>query len=751
MGTVLGGDIFMYNYVKKHTMMGKENKDHTIFLKTLMLGIAISFLIDKIWWRTNSGAVHAALDLTCIVFNMSLFFVVWNKYDNSPLSSRLIAFGLLATSIFDTLHVYNLSALGISIYSKSDLAIRFWVFGRLTEMIMIFIASFNFRNKEIKLGKRINLIISLLLPTAFSYISINYRYTLPELYNENGLTTEKILLELVIVILAIASLLRHRKKVNERGYVSYKYLSIALLFIIPTELFGMLYKSRVSVLIVYAHVFRIMYCYFLHKSIFQGSINYTLEELQKSKKRLSDILDAIPIGIKTFDNNLKLDFANKEFEDLFGCKREEIIGLSSNEINSIFNNTNILNLIGENKETKNAIETFIRKDDKDIKLQVDTKKIEDGMLLIIKDIVKEQEINNLNIQTQTILNSMQSPAFICDNDYNIVSVNKAYEELIGLTSEKLFGMNLMEMYRIINYSSAQLISDTSESNIFQDHFEGTFTSGYGIKKSVIVNKSDILNIYGASVGKILVLTDVTGLRERQEKVLHQEKLALLGQMGAIIVHETRNFLTTIKGCGQLIMATADQSKVIEYAAKINTSTDEVNRIISDFLSLSKPRQAVLEEIAVCDLLESVKSIIETSSLITGVDIEFIYNIDERYILCDEAQIKQIVLNLCKNAVEAMAEVSKPKLTIEAGIIEESSNIYIKVSDNGRGMSKETLEKIGTPFFTTKQSGTGLGLSVCYDLIKQQGGWINIDSVEGVGTTFTINLTGFEDEDEDESA
>lgn len=245
MGTVLGGDIFMYNYVKKHTMMGKENKDHTIFLKTLMLGIAISFLIDKIWWRTNSGAVHAALDLTCIVFNMSLFFVVWNKYDNSPLSSRLIAFGLLATSIFDTLHVYNLSALGISIYSKSDLAIRFWVFGRLTEMIMIFIASFNFRNKEIKLGKRINLIISLLLPTAFSYISINYRYTLPELYNENGLTTEKILLELVIVILAIASLLRHRKKVNERGYVSYKYLSIALLFIIPTELFGMLYKSRV--------------------------------------------------------------------------------------------------------------------------------------------------------------------------------------------------------------------------------------------------------------------------------------------------------------------------------------------------------------------------------------------------------------------------------------------------------------------------------------------------------------------------
>jgi PAS domain S-box-containing protein len=735
----------MYNYVKKYIMIGKEEKDHTVFLKTMMLGIIISFLISKTWWSTNSGAVHAALDLTCVVFNMSLFFVVWNKYDNSPLSSRLIAFGLLATSIFDTLHVYNLSSLGISINSKSDLSIRFWVLGRLTEMIMIFIASFNFANKEIRLGKNINLIISLLLPAAISYVSINYRYALPALYKDKGVTTEKILLELFIVVLAIASLLRHRKRIKERGCVSYKYLSIALLFIIPTEFLGMLYKSGVPALIVYAHVFRIMYCYFLYKSIFQGSINYTYEELKKSKKRLSDILDAIPIGIKTFDNNFKLDFANKEFENLFGCKREEIIGLSSNEINNLYKNTNILSLVGENKETKNAIETFIRKDDKDIKLQVDTKKIEDGILLIIKDIGKEQEINNLHIQTETILNSMQSAAFICDNNYNIVSVNRAYEELIGLASERLFGMNLNEIYRMINYTSAQLDLDISESNNFQDHFEGTFTNSYGIKKSVIENRSDILNIYGEPVGKISVLIDVTGLREQQEKVLHQEKLALLGQMGAAIVHETRNFLTTIKGCGQLIMATSNQSKVVEYAAKINTSTDEVNRIISDFLSLSKPRQAVLEEIAACDLLESVKSVIETSSLIRGVDIELIYNIDERYILCDEAQIKQVILNICKNAVEAMAEVSKPKLTIEAGIIEENGNICIKVSDNGRGMSKETLEKIGTPFFTTKQSGTGLGLSVCYDLIKQQGGWIDIVSEEGVGTTFTITLTGIEDE------
>ncbi|MCM0648083.1 ATP-binding protein [Clostridium swellfunianum] len=740
----------MYKHAKKYYNLVKEDKFYIIFLKTMVIGIGIGFLIDRSLWRVNSGAVHAALDLICIVFNMSLFFVVWNKYDSSPLSSRLIAFGLLTTSIYDTLHIYNLNSLGVSSASSSDLSIKFWVLGRLTEIIMIFIASLNFRNKKIKLDKRLILIIFLFLPVAASYIVINYDALFPLLYNDNGLTSIKIILELIIIALAIISLLRHKGKIKERGYVSYKYLSIALIFIIPTEICVMLYKTRTSALIEYAHVFRILYCYFLYKSIFQGSINYTYEELDKSKKRLTDILDAIPIGIKTFDSNLKLDFANKQFENLFGCKREEIIGLSNNEISNIFKNTNILSVVEKNKETKNSIETFLRKDDKNIKLQVESQIIEDGMMLIIKDIEKEQDINTLHIQTHTILNSMQNPSVIIDNNYNIVSVNKSYEELIGLSSDRLIGMNMMKLYKLVNYIYKEVYTDQTENDIHEEHFEGMFTNFIGIKKSVIVRRSDILNVYGNPIGRISVITDITDLREQQEKTLHQEKLALLGQMGAAIVHETRNFLTTIKGCGQLIMATSDQSKVIEYATKIDVNTDEVNRIISDFLSLSKPKQAALEEIAVCDLLESVKSIIETSSLIRGVDIKFIYDIDERYIICDEAQIRQVILNMCKNAVEAMAELSNPILTIEAGIIEENNNIYIKISDNGKGMSKETLEKIGTPFFTTKQSGTGLGLSVCYDLVKQQGGWIDIHSTEGLGTTFTINLPGLED-DEEESA
>jgi PAS domain S-box-containing protein len=326
-------------------------------------------------------------------------------------------------------------------------------------------------------------------------------------------------------------------------------------------------------------------------------------------------------------------------------------------------------------------------------------------------------------------------------------VNKSFEELIGVNEERLVGMNLSELNKLINYSRKQSNEIDCKDYIANEQFEASLTNVYGVKKEMIIHRSNILNIYGKPIGKISVITDVTELKDQQQKILHNEKLALLGQIGAVIVHETRNYLTTIKGCSQLISLTSDQDKIIEYAEKININTDEVNNIISNFLSLSKPKKSIREEVAVSDLVKSLQDTMETSSLIKGVDIHFSCNIDDRYILCDVAQIKQVMLNLCKNAIEAMSELTNPVLTVEAGISEENNYVYIKVSDSGKGMSKEILEKIGTPFFTTKQSGTGLGLSVCFELIKQHGGRIEVNSKEGFGTTFTINLPGLELEEE----
>lgn len=222
-------------------------------------------------------------------------------------------------------------------------------------------------------------------------------------------------------------------------------------------------------------------------------------------------------------------------------------------------------------------------------------------------------------------------------------------------------------------------------------------------------------------------------------LLQQEKLALLGQMGAGIVHETRNYLTTIKGSCQLMEVMTKELNILKHIRKINKSVDEIDNIISKFLYMSKPRDTEREEMSICDLVQSIESLVMSTSFMKKVDVTFEACKEERYLLCDEGQINQVVLNLCKNAVEAMEETADPRLEIVTGYNEKTNEMYIKVTDNGKGMSEEELENIGNAFYTTKKTGTGLGLYLCKQIIKEHEGRIEIISKRGEGASFIVWL------------
>ncbi|MDF2841401.1 MAG: hypothetical protein K0Q99_2173, partial [Clostridia bacterium] len=222
--------------------------------------------------------------------------------------------------------------------------------------------------------------------------------------------------------------------------------------------------------------------------------------------------------------------------------------------------------------------------------------------------------------------------------------------------------------------------------------------------------------------------------------------ALLGQMGAGIVHETRNFLTTIKGRCQLIDIYTEDEVIRNHSSKINKDVEAVNHIMSEFLFLSKPKDTNLVEISIRDVLGSIKGMVETTSLVRGVKLEMKMCEDERYLLCDESQLKQVILNICKNGIDAMINQPNAKLVLETSYCEYKNAVLIIIKDNGKGISKEHLDKIGTPFFTTKRAGTGLGLSVCYKIIRDHGGKIEVESELGKGTSFTIELPCVEDEE-----
>jgi signal transduction histidine kinase len=166
---------------------------------------------------------------------------------------------------------------------------------------------------------------------------------------------------------------------------------------------------------------------------------------------------------------------------------------------------------------------------------------------------------------------------------------------------------------------------------------------------------------------------------------------------------------------------------------------ELNRIeyiISEFLVLAKPQNVVYKERDVRPLLEHIIALAETHAIMHNVQIAAVYEKELPLVKCEENQLKQVFLNLLKNAVEAMSGGGEVRVEVRW---EQQKNLLIRFVDQGCGIAEERIPKLGEPFYTTKEKGTGLGLMVSYKIIENHGGTINVISRERKGTTFEIRL------------
>jgi signal transduction histidine kinase len=173
-----------------------------------------------------------------------------------------------------------------------------------------------------------------------------------------------------------------------------------------------------------------------------------------------------------------------------------------------------------------------------------------------------------------------------------------------------------------------------------------------------------------------------------------------------------------------------------YLGYVHEELERVKNLVSDFVTMSKPSVPIIKPIEINTFLDSVLRFMEGHAALH--DVRFArdyYTAHEEILLADAAQIKQVLINILQNAVEA----SEPKEIVTLKTRKLSNSLVITVSDNGIGISPENLTKIQNPFFTTKDNGTGLGLSVSYRIINNHNGEITIDSRLGVGTDFNIHL------------
>lgn len=220
-------------------------------------------------------------------------------------------------------------------------------------------------------------------------------------------------------------------------------------------------------------------------------------------------------------------------------------------------------------------------------------------------------------------------------------------------------------------------------------------------------------------------------KETENLLIRSEKLSMAGQLAAGIAHEIRNPLTSIKGFFQLIKKNEHSDlfyKIIEEELR------KIEQISSELLILAKPHSEVRQSHSIYQLIEDVTLLLESQAIIKNIIIKTNYENTNMTIQCEDTKIKQVLINLIKNAIEVMDSG-----TINIKVKEENHCALILINDEGHGMSESSLKKLGEPFYTTKPKGTGLGLLVCFKIIENHGGTICVDSTLGKGTTFTVKL------------
>ncbi len=240
-------------------------------------------------------------------------------------------------------------------------------------------------------------------------------------------------------------------------------------------------------------------------------------------------------------------------------------------------------------------------------------------------------------------------------------------------------------------------------------------------------------------------TMVTRLREAQQKItdLHDREmekaghLASLGELAAGLAHEIKNPIAGIKGSLEIIKdRTALDAPEREIFTEILIQTEKIHVIIQDLLDYAKPKALSMQPVDPNTCLQEAMHLAGSQTQNKDIRFHFIGLDKEFLITCDPEKLKGVLLNLMINSIAAIEQ--QGDITMELGL-EANDSLTIRISDTGKGIKPEHLEKIFQPFFTTRKHGTGLGLSICRQIIEAHSGKISVTSTEGQGTTFTIEI------------
>lgn len=356
------------------------------------------------------------------------------------------------------------------------------------------------------------------------------------------------------------------------------------------------------------------------------------------------------------------------------------------------------------------------------------------------------EKERLAVITRLIDNSV----VVTDTYGKIVLINSSAENLTGWTEQEAMGKHFGEVFHIVDEGKQPLRTDLVErvlkaGGIVDSDDPMTLTAKDGTELLVTNNGAPVYNRHSNIVGVVLVFRNVTERQQAEANLLKIQKLESMGVLAGGIAHDFNNILTGIMGnisLAKMDMAPGDQN--FERLVRAERASSEAKNLTQQLLTFSKGGTPTAKVTSIVGLLRESASFVLRGS---NVKCEFSIPDDLWPVEVDEGQIGQVINNMLINADQAMPAGGTIEIHAEntiptpedAPLLGNKRYVKISIKDHGIGIPEGSLQKIFTPYFTTKQSGSGLGLAVSHSIVRNHGGHIDVESQMGVGTTFLIYL------------
>lgn len=458
------------------------------------------------------------------------------------------------------------------------------------------------------------------------------------------------------------------------------------------------------------------------------------EDLKRSEMHKTNILESITDAFYTLDSNWQITYWNKAAENMKHLKKQEVMGKN---LWSLFPKGSMSEFYSQYEyvktEKKPAFFTILGPHSGNF-LEVKAYPFQDGLMAFIQNVTDQVKMNLLLQQSEEkfykVFHGVPIIMMLTRlDDGLIIDVNDEFTKATGYMREDVLGRTTKEIDLFVDYEvrrefTARVLNDGRAENTETDiNTKSGEVRSFRFWSQLLDMDGDHCLVTGS--------IDVTEQKKLNKEIARLDKLNVVGEMAASIGHEIRNPLTSIRGFLQMFKEGYKEESM--YIDLMIEELDRANGIITEYLNMAKNKVIELKPKYLDLVVKSIYPIVRSDAIRNEVNVILDLNKPPKPLI-DENEIKQLILNLSRNAIEAMS----PGSTLTIKTFAEHNEIVLSIKDEGPGLNPEIEDKLGTPFITTKEQGTGLGLAVCYSIATRHNAGITFETGPQ-GTTFYVRF------------